>query len=214
MSPGLLVKSLINRVAPSRFLLHRYSAPGHTLALTFDDGPHPVHTPLLIDVLGKAGVTATFFVQGSEARKYPSLVQDLVAAGHQIGNHGNRHLDCKRVGFGEYIADIEDAQQLLQDTTGTDLPKLFRPPYGSVTPKTFLALNTRGYKYVFWSADSRDSFIREPDKLLQHVKSLPIRSGDVLLFHEDYPHSVNLIGELVNHFQNQEYAFVPVSHYL
>jgi len=214
MSPGYAIKSVLNRIAPRRFLLHRHATPNKTLALTFDDGPHPVHTPMLIDILGAVNVKGTFFLQGSEAQKYPSLVRELVRAGHQVANHGYNHLDCRRVTFKEYIYDIEKAQTLLDEITGESLPKVFRPPYGSVSPRTFLSLNARGYRYIFWSADSRDSFIKVREDLLKHVKSQPVRSDDVMLFHEDYRHSVDSMEEILNYYLKKGMSFVPVNYFL
>ena len=213
MSPGYLVKSVINRVAPSRFLLHRHTCQDNTLALTFDDGPHPQHTPLLIDILETAGIKATFFVQGSEAKKYPRLIRDLAESGHQIANHGYHHLDCHRVSSREYIADVESAQSLLQDIAGESITRTFRPPYGNVTTNTFLRLNQMGYKYAFWSADSRDSFILNREELLHHIYTLPVRAGDIMLFHEDYRHSVDTIGDIIQYLQLKYFSFVSVDHY-
>lgn len=214
MSPGFLVKSILNSLIPTRFLLYRNNNREKLLALTFDDGPHPVNTPILIDILSDLDVTATFFVQGSEAKKYPDLVRSLLSNGHQIGNHGYDHLDCRKVGLADYVADIEKAQKLLNEITGLNLNRLFRPPYGSVTPRSFLRLNRIGYKYIFWSADSRDSFINDPGSLFEHVMSLPIKSGDVLLFHEDYHHSVETIGSILASLKERGFSFVPISDFL
>lgn len=210
MSPGYLVKFVLNRVMPQRVLLHRYNKVKNGLALTFDDGPHPVNSNKILDCLEKFNAKATFFIQGSEARKYPQLVQRMLRDGHQIGNHGFNHLDCKRTAIKEYVEDVESAQKLLEDIAGHHLRRIFRPPYGSVTMNSFSKLMKLGYAYVFWSADSRDSFIQTPDELLTYTMMLPIKSGEILLFHEDYMHSTEILPSIISNLQRKGFDFQPI----
>lgn len=211
MSPGYLIKSILNRTVPGRFMLHRHGRlPDQSLALTFDDGPHPDNTPRILDILDRLDIKATFFIQGCEAKDRHDMVRRVVIEGHQIGNHGFHHLDCRKVSTDEFVNDIEDAQKLFEDITGNELGRIFRPPYGSVTPGSFWRLNRLGYRYVFWSTDSRDSFIRSPESLLAHMQSLDVESGDVLLFHEDYDHTVEILEAALSFYQQQGYRFATV----
>ena len=87
MSPGGMVKRGLGALFPGTVLVKGRRSRGR-VALPFDDGPHPENTPRILDVLDKSCVTATFFLQGREAEKYPALVREISARGHQVGNHG------------------------------------------------------------------------------------------------------------------------------
>jgi peptidoglycan/xylan/chitin deacetylase (PgdA/CDA1 family) len=129
--------------------------------------------------------------------KHPSLAREILARGHQIGNHGHSHFDAKQTRRDLYVEDIKRAQEILQNTVGTSLDRIFRPPHGSITGAAFLALARSGYRFVFWSADSRDSFIKTPAELIAHFASLNVTDGDILLFHEDYAHTVDSLPEVL-----------------
>jgi peptidoglycan/xylan/chitin deacetylase (PgdA/CDA1 family) len=99
------------------------------IALTFDDGPTPTHTPYVLDVLKAKGVKATFFLLGDYAEKYPGLVRRIQAEGHVIGNHSFDHPEFPKVSPAEAAAQIIDTNQILRGLTG-EQPVLFRYPYG------------------------------------------------------------------------------------
>ena len=210
MSPGYLIKQVLNRTVPGKLVLHRRFRDNAAIALTFDDGPHPSNTPKILDTLAEYDAKATFFVQGSEAEKYPALVREMIAKGHQVANHGFNHLDSKQTQLGEYIADVNQAQDRLRDIVGQDISKTFRPPYGSITLASFLALTRLKYRYVYWSIDTRDSYIRVADTLLNHVRSLPVTRGDIVLLHEDYTHTTQILGRCIEHFKNRGLQLVTI----
>jgi peptidoglycan/xylan/chitin deacetylase (PgdA/CDA1 family) len=93
---------------------------------------------------------------------------------------------------------------------GAAVDRIFRPPHGSVSGSTFLALGLAGYRFVFWSADSRDSFIRTPGELVAHVASLDVADGDILLFHEDYAHTVASLPEVLGLIRERRLEFAPI----
>ena len=167
------------------------------MAVTFDDGPHPRNTPRILDILEAGTASATFFVQGKIAEDHPSLVREIAARGHQIGNHGYSHLDARKASLRAYVREAKQTQDVLQDILGQRIAKIFRPPYGNITGPSFLALAWRGFRFVFWSVDSRDSFIREPSALIEHIDSLRIGGGDILLLHEDYAHTVESLPRIL-----------------
>lgn len=210
MSPGYLIKQALNRVLPGKLVLHRRFRDNACIALTFDDGPHPDNTPRILESLAKTGAKATFFVQGSEAKKYPGLVREMLANGHQVANHGFNHLDSRQTGLSEYVDDINRAQNTLRDIVGQEISRTFRPPYGSVTLASFLTLSRLKYRYVFWSVDTEDSYIRTTENLLNHVRSLAVSTGDILLMHEDYKHTTLILDDCIRHFQNQDFRLVTV----
>ena len=128
--------------------------PGE-LALTFDDGPNPVWTPRLLDLLARRDVRATFFLVGSYAQSHPSLVRQIAAAGHCIGNHAWSHLNLALASSRRIDEQIYRATQTLEEITG--LPIIFfRPPYGARRPETLRIACRLGLTPVLWNAMTSD----------------------------------------------------------
>ena len=210
ISMGRMVKHGLAAMLPGLVLIRQNSAP-HNIALTFDDGPHPQNTPRILDILDAGKATATFFIQGNIAEDHPSLVRDIAARGHQIGNHGYSHLDARHSSLRAYVEETIQAQDVLQNILGQRIEKIFRPPYGNITGSSFLMLAGRGFRFVFWSVDSQDSFIREPSALMAHIDSLPITGGDILLLHEDYTHTVESLPRILQSLKARALGFSRIS---
>jgi peptidoglycan/xylan/chitin deacetylase (PgdA/CDA1 family) len=198
---GGIAKSLTGALFPRAVLVGGAFRSGAPAALTFDDGPHPANTPRILSALASANVRATFFLQGQEAQRHRGLVRDIHDAGHQVANHAYRHLDARRTPAASYVDEVLRTQELLAGIVQCDLPRDFRPPYGSITPATFLTLVRRGYRFVFWSKDSRDSFLKEPASLAAGVSDLAVAHGDIVLFHEDYPQTVAALPDILAGFR-------------
>lgn len=210
ISPGRLVKHGLAAMLPGLVLIRQKNAK-HDMALTFDDGPHPQHTPRILDILDAGKATATFFIQGKIAEDHPSLVREIAARGHQIGNHGYSHLDARHARLSAYVEETKQAHDVLQNILGQRIEKIFRPPYGNITGPSFLALAWQGFRFVFWSIDSQDSFIREPALLMTHIDSLHITGGDILLLHEDYAHTVESLPRILQSLKNRSLGFSRIS---
>lgn len=210
ISTRKILKHSLAVLWPNAMMIKGKSADGR-VALTFDDGPHPENTQYILDILDSNGATATFFLQGSEAEKYPELTREIFARGHQIGNHGYAHLDAKQTSLCAYIKDINHAQDTLQYIIGVQIEKLFRPPFGNITGMAFILLALDGYRFVFWSVDSRDSFIQNTGELVTHIRSMNIISGDILLFHEDYFHTVIVLPEVLQSLHDCGLSFSKIA---
>jgi peptidoglycan/xylan/chitin deacetylase (PgdA/CDA1 family) len=178
--------------------------------MTFDDGPHPENTPRILDLLDTHGARATFFLQGSMVDRHPHIVRQIARRGHQIGNHGYAHLDARAVGIREYLADVLRAQAAIEATLGELLPRNFRPPFGNITPGSMLALLRHRFRLIFWSLDSRDSFIEDAPALVNHVAQQRVEAGCIMLFHDDYRHTVDAIEEILGLVQRQGVTLVTL----
>lgn len=209
ISAGRIVKHGLAALFPGLVLIRQRGAENR-IAVTFDDGPDPRHTPRILDILAAHGASATFFVHGKTAEAHPALVREMAARGHQIGNHGYQHLDARRTGLRAYVADAGHAHEALENLLGRPVEKLFRPPYGNITGPSFLALARRGFRFVFWSVDSRDSFIRETPALTAYFDSLPVAGGDILLLHEDYAHTVESLPRMLQSLRQRSLDFSRV----
>ncbi|HWE57737.1 MAG TPA: polysaccharide deacetylase family protein [Acidimicrobiales bacterium] len=125
------------------------------VALTFDDGPDPESTPLILDLLDTFGWRATFFCLGTQARRSPELVRELVDRGHEIGVHGRDHRSQLRRTAPGVINDLRDARSLLEDLTGQPI-KWFRPPYGAVSGPTLVAAHHLRLRLILWTTWGHD----------------------------------------------------------
>jgi peptidoglycan/xylan/chitin deacetylase (PgdA/CDA1 family) len=209
MAFGALLKPTLARFRPDAFL-YRGPAGAQGAALTFDDGPHETHTQAMLDVLARESVQATFFLQGAQVERHPSLVRAIHAGGHELGNHAFSHRRPGEIGTAAYVAEVRRTHALLQDCVGTALPRLFRPPYGTMSVATFMTLAREGFRFVHWSVDSGDSFIMQATELQAHVASLPIAAGDILLFHDDQPQTLASMPEILRALKARGVGFALV----
>jgi peptidoglycan-N-acetylglucosamine deacetylase len=151
-APSLLALSWLGRhVTPG---LAGVGAPGR-VALTFDDGPDPASTPLLLAELDRLGWRATFFMLGEMARQAPGLAAEVAAAGHEIGVHGDRHRSQLRLLPNVIAADTARAREVIAAATGVE-PAWFRPPYGTLSLGGLRAARRLGLRTVLWTAWGRD----------------------------------------------------------
>ena len=152
------------------------------VTLTFDDGPVPGVTDWVLDELAKRGLSATFFMVGDNVRKHPSLANEVVAAGHQVGNHTYHHLSGWKTSTATYLKDVTACDAILEDTLGLTT-NLFRPPYGWMKPLQ-ARMVAKDKKIVMWSLLSYDfDSSLAPEKIIQVCKSRT-SSGTILVFHD------------------------------
>ena len=134
------------------------------LALTFDDGPNPRCTPVLLDMLGKRGVKATFFMMGSRAEMEPALVRRVVEEGHLVGNHTWSHPNLARTAAGKIREELTRTSETLEQITGSQV-RYFRPPFGARRPVVFKIARELGLRVVTWNAMTADWSERSADRI-------------------------------------------------
>jgi peptidoglycan/xylan/chitin deacetylase (PgdA/CDA1 family) len=159
------------------------TASGHGYALTFDDGPHAQGTPAALEILAAAGVRATFFLVGEQLRRNPSLGHEIVAAGHEIGLHCDRHRNLLRLAPWQVRTDIARARATIEDDTGRS-PSLYRPPYGVLNATALRVARGHGWRTVLWSHWGKDWQARAtPESIAARVTD-GAGEGAVLLLHD------------------------------
>jgi peptidoglycan-N-acetylglucosamine deacetylase len=154
----------------------------NAVALTIDDGPHPVWTPKVLDLLAEHEVRATFSIVGEQARAYPKLVRRVVRAGHGVCNHSMTH--PQPFGARSTAAvrrEIAGAQAAISDAAGEE-PELFRAPGGNWTEAVLDVADELGLTPVGWSVDPRD-WARPGSGAIEETL-LQARGGDILLCHD------------------------------
>ena len=145
--------------------------------LTFDDGPIPVITPWVVDLLARYNIKATFFMVGDNAVKYPHLLDEVRRRGHQIGNHTFNHLSGFRHRPWSYLANIKKANDIFHTN-------LFRPPHGWIGLVQYRVLRYCGLKVVMWDVVTRDySRLLTADDVVNNVKRYT-RNGSIITMHD------------------------------
>lgn len=170
---------------PTTWLLPRLKGVGRPdhVALTFDDGPDPQSTPRFLDALDRAGWTATFFLLGCQARRAPEVVDQILARGHEIGLHGDRHRSHLRSSPRTVAADLHDGFRTLERLTGTP-PRWFRPPYGELSLGSVLAAGRLGLHPVLWTAWGRDWRAGETGASVAARVCRTVEPGGTILLHD------------------------------
>ncbi|MCX4744961.1 polysaccharide deacetylase family protein [Kitasatospora sp. NBC_01287] len=125
------------------------------VALTFDDGPSPIDTPHVLDILREHGVTATFFMIGMNVKRYPDTVRQVVEAGHQVGNHTWSHPDLGTLSRAGVRREIERTSDIIATTCG-ERPALFRAPGGHFTRNSYAVCADLGLRSICWNVDPED----------------------------------------------------------
>jgi peptidoglycan/xylan/chitin deacetylase (PgdA/CDA1 family) len=156
------------------------------IALTFDDGPDPVDTPRLLDLLREKNVKATFFVVGERAERYPEIVRRARDEGHLIGNHtwSHRSLFCFLTP-GRLRSEIDHGAESIRSITGFR-PRLFRSPVGLRHPLLGVYLKEAGLEYVSWSIRTCDTLSLNSTTLAHRILNT-VTGGDVILMHDHLP---------------------------
>lgn len=175
------------------------------VALTFDDGPHPVYTEEILDVLDQAGIKASFFMMGKEAELYPDVVKKVSDAGHLIGNHTYTHANVCQISADETTEEITKTNDILEGLTGKR-PQFFRPPFGC---KNETLEKQTGMFWIFWDVDTLDWSLQNAEQVYCKVVK-NVGENDIILMHDAYPSTVEAVRELIPALQEMGYTFVTV----
>jgi peptidoglycan/xylan/chitin deacetylase (PgdA/CDA1 family) len=207
--PGRLLRRALAATCPRRLFIA--SGPGgRDVCLTFDDGPHPQYTPRVLETLEREGVKATFFLIGRHADRYPDLVREIVARGHDIGHHSYEHGDPNATSARALMDEIDRTGTVFRVTLGRSV-RLVRPPHGRVTVPKLLSLWRRGYGVVLWSVDPQDFNCRSSEDLRRRLAGVRLRGGDIVLLHDNRPYAPAVLQELIRRIRADKLGFCPVS---
>jgi len=176
-----------------------------TIYLTFDDGPHPVATPFVLDTLQKHQAKATFFCIGKNVQSQPALYSRIIAEGHAVGNHTYNHLNGWKTNDEKYLQDILEAEKLMES-------KLFRPPYGRIGRSQLKQLSGDNFNYniVMWTVLSGDFDTKiSNEKCLQNVLK-KTGEGSIVVFHDSekaYEKVLFTLPKVLTFFSEEGYRF-------
>ena len=177
------------------------------VALTFDDGPHPDWTPLILDELKRAKVKATFFVVGTMAARYPDLVRREAVEGMAVGNHTWTHARLTGGATSYANGQLSRTNATLR-TLGADV-SVFRPPYGSYTSDTVSLASSLGLRTIMWTVDSIDYRKPAPSTMVRRVMR-QLKPGSIILMHDgggDRSRTVTAVRLLIEQIKRRGYSF-------
>jgi len=153
------------------------------VALTFDDGPHPEGTPLVLEALARESCRATFFLVGEQVRCRPHLAREILAAGHAIALHGDRHRLQLRLGDREVADDLARGAAAIAEATGVS-PALHRPPYGIYSAGGLRAARAAGLQPLLWSRWGKDWRRLTTPRRIAARATRDVSAGEVILLHD------------------------------
>jgi len=178
------------------------------IALTFDDGPDPVDTPDVLDILKEQEVRATFFVLGQAAQSNPALLKRLVTEGHEIGNHSFKH-DYQQL---HLVEEMNQTDKEVFAATGTHT-YFYRPPGGIVSKNQLETIKRNGHVVALWSVDSKDWRNPGIKQIVDNVTK-DVFPGAIILMHDggyQRTQTVKALGPIIVALRDQGYRFVTLS---
>jgi len=205
----------IDRMLHDRVAREARPADERLVALTFDDGPYPVDTPLLLDELHDLNVKATFFVVGDHVLQFPGLAERMEREGHEVANHTMTHpahfedLSVSQV-TSELNAGAAAIERYVADPA---IRTMMRPPHGRYTEQTVLAAQRAGYHVVLWNDDPGDWRAVPPQTLADHILA-NATAPDIILLHSGRLATVQMLPGVVERFRKAGFTFVTVGELL
>lgn len=179
------------------------------IALTFDDGPHPVYTEELLDGLKKRKVMATFFLIGNNIEGNEEVVKRMAEEGHLIGSHTYNHVQLNKLSESKAKEEILKGCNKIYETTGV-CPSFVRPPFGEWKKNLDFYVTMLP---VFWNVDSLDWKLQNTEKIVKRVVK-DVKEGDIILMHDIFETSVQAAFQIIDTLEKENYEFVTVDELL
>lgn len=186
-----------------------YTSEPQRVALTFDDGPHPIYTPVLLDGLKERNVRATFFLIGENIPGREEIVRRIWQEGHRIGNHTYHHVQMPREGALICGTELDMTNQLIREITG-ETPEIMRPPFGQWSRSLEEQI---GMIPVSWDVDPLDWETPDAGIVADRILS-DVENGDIILLHDSYATSVEAALRVIDVLQAEGMEFVTAEELL
>ncbi|MDF2544749.1 MAG: hypothetical protein K0S47_4467 [Herbinix sp.] len=181
------------------------------VSLSFDSAWGNEDTEVILDILAKHDVKATFFVTGEYVRKFPETVKAIAAAGHDLGNHGENHKQMSQLSEEQCIKEIAKAHRRVKELTGIDM-NLFRPPYGDYNDTVINTARDLKYYSVQWNVDSLDWKDYGANSIVKKcIENTNLGNGSIILLHDGAKYLTDALEKVIVGLKEKGYQLVPVS---
>jgi peptidoglycan/xylan/chitin deacetylase (PgdA/CDA1 family) len=178
------------------------------ISLTFDDGPDEM-TPEYLELLDRLGVRATFFLIGKNAEKYPKLVHEIVAAGHEVAGHGYSHRSFPTMKTQTLVDELIHTSDYLPPPVTARA--LVRPPKGDMSLMSLMRVAAAGYTSVLWSLDSDDCRTHDPREVEARLEPDKLQAGEIVLLHEGQTWTLDALPAIVDRLHQRDFELTTVS---
>ena len=179
------------------------------IAITFEDGPHPLYTPLILDTLKSRDTLATFFLMVIRAKEYSELTQRIYEEGHLIGTHSWSHPQLNRLTLESVQTQLSKANDTIRDITGF-MPFLYRPPYGIYNESV---LTTGDMPAILWSIDPQDLVYKDSTYITNYVLDHAF-DGAIIMLRDTNPYTTQSLGNIIDGLENKGFKIVTVDELL
>lgn len=185
---------------------------GNRIAITFDDGPTPGVTDVVLRELDRRKLRATFFMIGKKVRQYPSLAQEVVAAGHEVANHTYTHPVLTKLPMAKVEDEINRCQDTIIEVTGR-LPLWFRPPYGAFRKDMAHIPAARGMGIAYWSVDPQD-WARPGSSIITSRVLNQTSPGSIILLHDLHQQTAQAVSDIFRGLEARAFVFSNMTRFL
>lgn len=200
-------RSELERGIKNDILMHG-STSQKEIALTFDDGPHPIYTRKILAILDKYDVKATFFVVGEMAERYPELIKAEIDDGHNIGNHTYHHVNLTKIPTGYVATEIAACDKVLQSVVSKPV-RLFRPPGGDYNDRITEVSEVLAHTMVLWTDDPGDYASPGVEVIKERVLG-SAKNGGIILIHDGVQQTIDALPYILRVLKEKGYQFVTV----
>jgi len=198
-----MLKVFIQALCMQR-LVFKFSAGKKCIYLTFDDGPDPVYTSRVLEILRDNNVKASFFLVGEKIDSHADIAMQIARSGHALAGHTYEHKVITEMTRQEIRTDLARTRACIKNTTNVDTV-LFRPPRGKMNFVNILSAILHGYRVIHWSVTYSDYRKDSLERLVATMRNIKLRDGDILLLHDNNQYTVDALDGLIKSVKNQGY---------
>lgn len=204
--------SLMTAATTRELPVYNVDTEEKVLSISFDAAWGSANTEELLNILDRYEARTTFFLVGFWAEKYPELVAEIVARGHEIGNHSATHPHMSQLSAAQIREELRKTSDLVKSITGQPTT-LFRPPYGEYNDLVVRVSREEGYECVQWNVDSLDwKNLGTQNMIAQCTRS--VNPGDIVLFHNDSRYILEALPVILEYYTQAGYKIIPISELL